>query len=320
MCAIIKTEAEKPKASAYKPPPFFIRWLALIVLFSSSFLHAERYVLFSVPGQQVEGYDEIVGKVGAGDVLVFSDGKEFTIKKKLGSGNTTAIFEVAGDLALRIPLRAGNFHQGLSWESVLDARDHGAIFLPYTFYITAFIKGQKLLSEHAVKVVKMDRYLEAEYAVVEEVAALFTLKSYLEESRGLMPEGRRNNIDSELIEWIKSAALLSEIGDFHREQLLYTDEGWKLIDFTGDVRASVSQRDTSLFVLSFWDRVLSVMGRHNGLSLPSDLIERAKAAIQEVRKAEGLPFTLSSVQWCGKALGFLSNMVKNDRQRQRALK
>ncbi len=282
--------------------------LALSFAYSAQ---GERFFLFSAPGVQSENYAEVVRQLLRDDVLVFSDGEEFTVKSVLGQGNTTLVIDIVGNRVLRIPLSSGN----ASISTDENGKESPIPLGSYTSYITEFIEGHRALTAAGVRVVKMYEHLREEYVVVEKLSPRFNYRWYFH-NRRTFSEGFKRRVDAQLLQFVSGVSLFAKIGDFHPEQLVYNESEWVLLDFTTSTTMARYQNDVAPFLLSRWHRVLAWMGRSQGVHLPPDLEPRVRDLVSDLRTASGL-----KPVWhlpCRQTLDVFSFIVGNRRQRQRA--
>ena len=200
-----------------------------MVLGSHSVLAAE--VQLFANGQQVEAYDRRLGQVQPGDILNL-DGAQFTVVAKLGSGNTTQIFDIGNEQALRVPIASGLFN------NLYDYRN----------YITAYLKGYRTLHALGVNVVQVDepKSRAPDYLVVNKVSTKMNLREFLDR-RDQLPEPEKQAVDNELRKFAASTASLSSIGDFHAGQLSWTGTEWILMDFTSSSTPAVTVQARTAF-------------------------------------------------------------------------
>lgn len=267
----------------------------------------ERYSLFTAPGVQRPDYAEVIDRLKPDDVLVFSNGAEFAIKGFLGFGGTTLIIDT-GRRGLRIPLGAGIYVQTIQ-EGTDVVRFEKQ---PYTWYITQFIAGQRVLRRHEVPVVDMYDALEEEYVEVEKVTPLFTYREYYRTERAQMRPSERARVDQHLLEWLAPASIFAQIGDFHADQLVYLGDRWIVLDHTNLMLFSRHYNDPAPFVVGRWNKLMAWMGRNYGLPLPADLHDRAREVIEAKRKAEGQRWGIFVA--CSQTLDFFSDMMKLPKQ------
>src|ERR1051326_6973913 len=84
--------------------------IALWVAFSSAIACvAAEYRLYDQNGLPAQDFNRIIQVAGAGDYLDMGNDQRFYLVSRLGHGNTTMVFALRGQRALRVPLRRGVF-------------------------------------------------------------------------------------------------------------------------------------------------------------------------------------------------------------------
>lgn len=198
---------------------------------------ADRYVLFQPDGVVASNYDAIVANLRVGDVLVFSDGKEFTVQDPITNGNTTKILGISKHKVLRIPLRQGV-----------------CVGCPgtYTDILNSYLEGHEALVKEKVPTVHVYKKesLKNQRVIVDRVDVKFTLEEYVarENNRLNFTPAQYDSIDKKLIQWFETTWNFVFIGDFHAKQLVYDGKKWILIDFSGDHNLLKRLNDESIFL------------------------------------------------------------------------
>lgn len=181
-----------------------------------SLVEGKTYSLFDSAGRMNSEYDKIVQNLEQNDILKFSNGKSFQLKKVLGSGNTTLILETIDGFALRIPLSAGPSKYSK---------------LPCYMYINGFIEGYESIKNY-VRTVKIYDNNPNQYVLVEKVDLNFTLQDLLDGKIHLNSQ-EKAYVTQQLLNWTKETMRFMYIGDFRFEQLGFNGNEWILLDFNG---------------------------------------------------------------------------------------
>lgn len=181
-------------------------------------------------GEQVENYNRIIHSLKKNDILTFSNGKSFQIKRILGHGNTTLILETVQGQALRIPLRKGTFRR-----------------YSYTRYIDAFYEGYERIKD-SVRVTKVYDYLPGEYLLVEKVDSQFSLLDFLEGHTSVSSDHKKRIIVL-LFKWAQTTKDFVTIGDFGEEQLVFNGKEWVLVDISGKGETVEEQKKSKNFTI-----------------------------------------------------------------------
>lgn len=182
---------------------------------------AETYRLFDASKSPHPRYDEIVAKLGPGDVLVFSDGTRHSIGKPLGSGNSARIFEIeGGQRAIRIPKD--------SRPHLIEAINEGE-------------RGYKKLVRQGAPTVRVDRWYPGEFAEMEKLTVEHTFLDFLGQDD--FDLARPSKKLREFFELARDTAHIALLGDFHAEQLAYTKErGWVILDWNEGFELAIGRR------------------------------------------------------------------------------
>jgi hypothetical protein len=179
-------------------------------------------------GSFSENYDMLVHAIRPGDSIELKPGKFVMIEKKLGMGTTTRIFSIGNRKAIRLAKESGMMATQASWcPAFLSYYYDGAARL----LDTGIAMGKVFLSES-------DR---DHYIIVGEEDILFTLGDIL------AGEVSNQKAMEELGEFARTTWRVRKVGDMHVNQLAYTAEGWKLLDFNHVVTFATSPGDATIF-------------------------------------------------------------------------
>jgi hypothetical protein len=212
---------------------------ALIFLFTSFAASAFERTLYFPNGMQSPNYNAEMQNVRSGDVLSLGD-RKYPIGNLLGTGNTTRIFDMGGNYALRLPKASGIFRGSST----------------YQIYIQEMFNGYRILKDNGVRVVKV--YSEfsnpSRYLVVKKVFTLFSLGEFAG-GQVYLNEVQRNQINAALLIWVAGASKFKHIGDFHADQLRWTGTEWILMDWISGSQLAVNQYEPTIF-----DNVVGIDG------------------------------------------------------------
>ncbi|MGE0764016.1 MAG: hypothetical protein AB7N80_12110 [Bdellovibrionales bacterium] len=196
-------------------------WLCQLTAAVPFFTIAETYTLFQ-NGQPHRQYSQILLRIQPGDLVHFSNGKEFAVTRNyvLESGRSdkgsNAILGVQGGHILRLPK-----HCATIWECRRSQES-----------LQRYLDGHRLLAWAKVptpEIYLAESYLP-EYLLQEEVEILSLLSHRLSAAdEGLRP------LEKLLIEalrkfFLKTAPFVS-IGDFYADQVALTSKGVILLDW-----------------------------------------------------------------------------------------
>jgi hypothetical protein len=191
---------------------------------------ADVYQLFDQQKTPHRNYENILAHdLQAGDVLRFSNGKEFIFSHKLGKGFTTVVLAVrqmqngqpVGDLlALRVPV--SDKHLGPP-----------SLNLKVRSFVNKFYDGYDLLAEQGVSVPKLHDHLSEEYNLVEFIQFDMNGFDFFAYPEKFSAE-RLQAAEQALYDFAKTVAMFENIGDFKAEQLAYIakENRWMLVDWT----------------------------------------------------------------------------------------
>lgn len=223
--------------------------LFFLLITETSF--AEKYTLFEKgeQGRMVRDYDDILAKLKPDDVIVFSDGKEFTVKKILGSGNTTLVLDIGNGKVLRIP-KATYLEIGRVPQSFIDY----------------FLEAYQVIKKTPLPVVEVfvEESLMSERVVAENLNIILVLgDTNLSPSKILKKIASYGN----LMSFVRKLGYFEFIGDLHPRQIALTDKGYRLFDFT-DAKLFTSESWNSLdrFEIVEFTRQLPISIRHQALA------------------------------------------------------
>lgn len=219
---------------------FQLMYIILLVFLATTLALAENYRLFDHIRTQVSNYDSIVENLKPGDKIIFSDNQSVIVGEKLGSGNTTVIFELPDypKVAIRIPKKRGIFKDGI----------------PYTGMINRFQEGYSLLKLDGVPTVNLFKYRQDEYAVVERLGPHITFADFLKDR--LLPGELKNEMSKAFLEFAKSTAKFTKIGDFHSGQIVYdkTQKKWILMDWERNHVEYNPKKEVETTAFNAWDK------------------------------------------------------------------
>ncbi len=201
-----------------------LKKLILLLVVYSLFLDAfsKDFVLFKAPGIPVEGYNDLILQIKAGDSITFSNDKRYMVDSVLGNGNTTRIFGVGNKGALRVAMH-----------------DEDLV------YIDEFWKGYVALRDHGVPVPRVYFSRAGEFVLVERYQKIFSLHEF-EESKFSLGEGTYGNALGALRTFVLLSKKFSELhdGSDNKENIVYTKSGWLFVDW----------REKAFFAKSFRDK------------------------------------------------------------------
>jgi hypothetical protein len=240
--------------------------------------------LFSSAKVAVSNYDQLVSKLATGDSIEFSNGDCFEIKKPLGHGRTCHIFEVEGGIALRI-------------------RSSKSVDPDFGNPIDEILNGWSALSSNGVFVVEVykDKSLPGEYLTSEILLPaegqnrLLTYREYLNERHSFPPE-QKLKFDDMFLKFSVSTWAFQEIGDMESDQILLTNKGFLIADFSNKHKRAFNLSDGDLFhvgVSATTANMYASMDRNPVFSTralipyPKDLRATIQSAMMEKRRAEG---------------------------------
>lgn len=196
----------------------FIWSLALSVFASVAWpcaVHLEppKFVSLYQGSRRAGNYFDRVQSLNAGDTVNFGRGFEFKIKKVLGQGNRTRIFETSGGQALRIPL----------YTTIRPDRPdvHYAVYL-----------------REGIPVVKLDlaHSWPERFVLAEKKNIRFTLREFFGEQGNELSGYRFNQVLEKLYVFAETTWRFTNIGDF---QLAYDGRKWLIIDMGSDIEPTM---------------------------------------------------------------------------------
>lgn len=217
---------------------------------------------------QSQNYHSTLSQVSANDTVCFSDGNCFKILGVLGEGNTSKIFEIPGGRALRVALTPAD-------ERILR-----------TFY-----DGYKALKRYGVATVTLDitNSNPSSYLIVEKIEILFSLEDFTHTNKArLLPE-QRKQVESELLDFAESTWAFSSISDGHGGNIVYTDKGWKLIDWMSGHKLAQSTQSKTIFGSSPSNNFSLNPTSRIVTGIPTHLFDEIIERILVRRIEEGLP-------------------------------
>lgn len=159
--------------------------------------------------------------ISKGDKIFVTKDKYYIVKKMLGRGNTTIIFQVIDpsndkNYALRLPFPSERFNLRNSIN-----------------YLNGYIDGHKIIVKNNIPVVEMKEGKASSYVLMEVVQHDFDLFQFLTTPESIDSSIRKNAREA-LLEFAKKTAYISSIGDFHQGQIVYNEyeDKWILLDWT----------------------------------------------------------------------------------------
>lgn len=212
-----------------------------------------EYVLYPQPGVQAENYGKILEQLKPGDLIAFSNGQRFIVRKILGHGTNNLILEIGEGRVLRIALQ--DIIPGLRTQTM-----------------GSLLEGHKILTKSKIPIVNVDteKSLVPEYIIADKVDVIFTLDQ-LVDNEVVVSDAVRTEAFNKLLELGRIVAPYQRIGDLHNGQLAWTASGWVLLDWTHNTELATQVADRSPFF---------------SLRLPKDIQRRMNLAIEEGRIAE----------------------------------
>jgi len=164
--------------------------------------------------------------------------RDVVFRNILGSGNTTLILKVydptrSKELALRLP--HGNENKGFRLQD-------GQRFIDFTY------NGYKDLKEAYLPIPKIHSYYKSSYLLVDIVEHDFDMKTFLARNE-FYSEQQRNKILKSLLSFARDTAIYQYIGDFHLEQIVYSEiqDKWFLLDWTDNYELARLPSSPTLF-------------------------------------------------------------------------
>src|SRR5262249_37765984 len=153
-----------------------------------------------------------------GDSLQFRDGTVFPIEKRLGSGNRSTVFAIAGtDRVLRVPI---------AWDIIpVDWFDP----VPYT-YMTAlneYYEAGEFLDRAHIPHVRLHAHYVDEYVVTDRVpdykdsGEIMTFSRLLKDRT--IPIAEKHELALKLRKFIRLAAPLTTLADINGSQLAFDE-------------------------------------------------------------------------------------------------
>ncbi len=223
--------------------------------------------------------------------VIFSQGIKFQVFDLLGIGGQNVILDIGNNQALRIRKKKMQNFSYLAWLNPLSDK---SIFIDS---LGEFYRGYKALTQQGVPVVEVATVAghENEFLIVEKVSIEFDYARYFESSfvENLSKE-KLAQIDNDFLIFVKKTAQLRTVGDFRKNQLVYTKEhGWILIDFTSRLDfANQHSSNENIFEKNQLDNIKNMAVIQSYIptepfvvkpGLPERLREKTREIIQEVR-------------------------------------
>jgi hypothetical protein len=224
-------EARRRRARSFLP--------LFVALWSSTLLAASDPVrLWDQSGETVANYDYVVRGLRPGTQVQLRDEQIVTLGRVLGAGNTTIIFEIGSDKALRLPKGEGLSPTGVA----------------YAGYMLWFYEGSSKVEASETPVVKVfreesiaDRYLVVEKLKPDEtLGQIFSLEDLV---KGRITDPAvAARLERELLEdFAPKTWALRFVSDMRSEQILYTSRGWVMADMSQTVRFAKAPGDATVF-------------------------------------------------------------------------
>ncbi len=228
-----------------------ILYLSLVILISTSTqIFAENLVLFK-NGAFVEDYNDKIQGMKAGDILHFSNDKQFLVLDILGDLDEhfmSFVVQVPDNKVLRLARMRMDFKAPADpetaarkkgfWTQLLDAISmkypqvdedsrSSDIFLKHMW---GYLKGSKFLRKQGVPMpmVFENESQMPEYILVQEVPVIFTFEGL--DHKLPLEEDEMKLVKEEFLKFAEKTWSLSQIGDFDPGQLGWTGKEWLLLD------------------------------------------------------------------------------------------
>ena len=216
--------------------------LALVTSFATAFAK-DPIVLFKALGEPVSGYAQILKALKSGDVIQFSDGATFEIKRVLETsqlGYSTFFVAISGGYLIRLPRDVGTKIR----------IDHGEE-ITYRRLLEDYLKFEPVLKAAGVPIAEIDwdRSLPGERVVVRELQIIGTLDDLRRFGHLLHPELRDKYL-RQAQEWFESTWQIAKIGDLTLDQIALTPSGAVLLDWSWRVVRANSLEDGTVFTYS----------------------------------------------------------------------
>jgi len=222
-----------------------MRRLLLGLFFVPLMLGAEVFQLFDAHSRPHKEYSKILQDslgpdqhitstkdrvLSSGDYIAFSNGEHLKLGRRLGTGNTTVVWELADEpgKAIRLPKQIEAvlvYGKDSNTVEMLDTRE----------YLKFFVEGEPQLQLQKVPAVKVHRFLQKEYVIVDKIGSHFTFDQFISDSVLITPQ-MRQEMRASLKKFAASLGAFQNIGDFHSGQIVYEYENgkkeWKLLDWS----------------------------------------------------------------------------------------
>ncbi|MGZ3769162.1 MAG: hypothetical protein ACXVCP_06625 [Bdellovibrio sp.] len=223
----------------------------------------------------IKKYTESLLKIKAGDTISFDQETQFTVKSVLGNGDTTIIFDIGKNKALRVPIRV-NAQQG-------DAETKPVQLL------NDFLNSNLGLRAVGANVVKVypEESRKGRFIVTEKVDVQFTLEDFLEKQLD-----QAAFLEDQLVLFATSFWAVKNLGDFSPRQIAWDGKKWILLDYGYSADYIESFRDKKTIFDSY--TVEGFFGRNEEVVFANnDLLKRIRESIHKKRKkAERKEWTL----------------------------
>ncbi|MBX9767762.1 MAG: hypothetical protein K2X47_10865 [Bdellovibrionales bacterium] len=252
---------------------------------------AKEVELFDQFERSSENYNQKILDIQPGDTIKCG-GQTYRVRRRLGSGETTQIFDIGDNLALRVPKASGSYSERSS----------------YLDFIKAFQNGNMRLQNYQVPTVEFykDLSVSGRCLVVSKYTPRFSLRALLKyrlkgESIGMsgpygepIPHEELELAFHLLGDFLKTTWKLESVSDLHLSNIVFTTEGWIAADYSGRVDQAFSARSKRSIVQA-WKDNLTAPEIYAGL--------------------EAIIFTERERRWDDNSL-FLSDFQHRDRIRQ----
>lgn len=201
---------------------YFYILMALIGL--SELTHAKIIVLFA-NNKMAKNYTELIQTIKIGDVIVFSNNNEFTVKRILGFGKMNLIIEVneVPDRILRIPLNENSqFTINETYHGFQELSMFKDDLVPIDFYLQNEMLIQKKLHGELMTVYNFIRY--------KSDVSLTKLNPF---SKKYIHPKQLISMEESLFQFLEKYYRVSQLTDLNSSNLVYSfqEDRWIMIDW-----------------------------------------------------------------------------------------
>lgn len=279
------------------------RIFCLFTLLFCSSLQAKSYILFThVNGEEKplpsSDYEEVLPLLRPGDEVVFSNGQRYQLGHFLGNGNTTMIFDIGNQKAIRLPYSKKRIF------TLAQTRD----------FLKSYYDGYESLASRGLPIPKVfkNESLAREYLIVERIDDIYfdlsdlsflrpKFLAALDESPHLLQK-----VLQDLRSFMKKAAQFSAIGDFGGNQLVYTAKGWVLLDWDkgGRKKNQLSQMLSKIFGVfpGHYNTLREAENKAKEMAKIKQLIQQYDVKkLRAILQNTNSPLTVTSVIFFGKS-------------------